>query len=393
MNLAASDTIKLIKLIKEALDTAFEIIKLIKKSPKREKLLEKIKEECLDTSVGIRHFCPTRWTIKHEALKGIIVNFKFLIQVFEESKVEADSKLKIRLNGVLVAMKKFQFCYGIYLGYKLLKVTDNLAKSLQTKGLTAMEGQQMARNTITVLENLSTDEEFDIFWDEILKNEDIERPSVPRKRQRNARYFEQIDMTTADSAIEHYKPIYFDAIEGLIKCIKDRFNQESYQIFIHLENLILKAAKNEPFEEDLEATLKFYGKDFNAEMLRVQLNDFSQNYSKIPNADKSFQGIVQYFKSLEPGMVSYYSEIYKLLELILVIPASNASSERYFSKLRTIKNYMRSTMGQERLNHCMMTSIYKSELMELNLVEVLNQFVAVCDNRKTFFGLFDGTEI
>ena len=92
-------------------------------------------------------------------------------------------------------------------------------------------------------------------------------------------------------------------------------------------------------------------------------------------------------------MLSYYSQIYKLIELILVIPASNASSERYFSKLRIIKNYMRSTMGQERLNHCMMTSIYKSELMELNLVEVLNQFVTVCDNRKTFFGLFDGTEI
>ena len=68
LNLAASDTIKLIKLIKEALDTAFEIIKLIKKSPKREKLLEKIKEECLDTSVGIRHFCPTRWTIKHDSM-------------------------------------------------------------------------------------------------------------------------------------------------------------------------------------------------------------------------------------------------------------------------------------------------------------------------------------
>ena len=92
-------------------------------------------------------------------------------------------------------------------------------------------------------------------------------------------------------------------------------------------------------------------------------------------------------------MVSYYSEIYKLLELILVIPASNASSERYFSKLRTIKNYMRSTMGQERLNHCMMTSIYKSELMDLNLVEVLNHFVSVCDNRKTVFGFFDGSEI
>ena len=35
LNLAANDTIKIIKIIKEALGIAYEIIKLIKKSPKR----------------------------------------------------------------------------------------------------------------------------------------------------------------------------------------------------------------------------------------------------------------------------------------------------------------------------------------------------------------------
>ena len=102
MNLAANDTIKIIKIIKDALGIAYEIIKLIKNSPKRTgnkqsvcissivlnnysnlysiAILERIKEEYLDTSVGIRNFCSTRWTLKHQALWALIVNFKFLIE-------------------------------------------------------------------------------------------------------------------------------------------------------------------------------------------------------------------------------------------------------------------------------------------------------------------------
>ena len=97
---------------------------------------------------------------------------------------------------------------------------------------------------------------------------------------------------------------------------------------------------------------------------------------------------MEYFKDLSPGMKTYYSEIFKLVQLIVVMPASNASSERYFSVLKRIKNCLRSTMGQERLNHCMVTSIYKEELMKIDLIKVLNKFVGANEYRKTVFGSF-----
>ena len=118
--------------------------------------------------------------------------------------------------------------------------------------------------------------------------------------------------------------------------------------------------------------------------LEVQLASFSNNYSE---EDKSLQGIIQYFEK-SPGMKIFYSEIYKLIQLILIIPASNASSERYFSVLKRIKSCLRSTMSQERLNHCMITSIYKEELMKIDMFEVLNRFVSASEYRKTVFGSF-----
>lgn len=64
-------------------------------------------------------------------------------------------------------------------------------------------------------------------------------------------------------------------------------------------------------------------------------------------------GIRDYFRSLSPGRVALLSQVGRLLQLVLVMPATNASSERSFSASRRIKTYLRTTMQQERLNYLM----------------------------------------
>ena len=98
--------------------------------------------------------------------------------------------------------------------------------------------------------------------------------------------------------------------------------------------------------------------------------------------------IVNYFKELSPGLKTYYSEIIAVIELILVIPASNTSPERHFNVLKRIKSYLRSTQTQERLNGLMILTIYKEELMKLDLQDLLNRFVAENDRRKNYFGTY-----
>ena len=48
----------------------------------------------------------------------------------------------------------------------------------------------------------------------------------------------------------------------------------------------------------------------------------------------------------EPGVSTLLSEVSIILKLLLVLPASNAQSERVFSQLRLIKNYLRNSMSQ-----------------------------------------------
>ena len=59
-NLACSDTIKTIKLMGDSLDTAREITKLIKYSPRLEDIFTKLKAEIFPGAPGIRALCLTR---------------------------------------------------------------------------------------------------------------------------------------------------------------------------------------------------------------------------------------------------------------------------------------------------------------------------------------------
>lgn len=81
------------------------------------------------------------------------------------------------------------------------------------------------------------------------------------------------------------------------------------------------------------------------------------------------------------------------MQLILVLPATNATSERSFSAMRRVKYYLRSTMGQERLNHLMVLHVHKSETDSLDLIQIANTFVSRNDHREQVFGTFSGQDL
>ena len=60
----------------------------------------------------------------------------------------------------------------------------------------------------------------------------------------------------------------------------------------------------------------------------------------------------------------FFSEIIVLLKLYLVSPATNAVSEQSASSMRRLKNWLRSTMSQERLNQRYFFQYIKKNLMK-----------------------------
>ena len=76
LNLADRDTIKSVDCLESVFYTAREICKLIKFSPTRDSKLEEIRKGAKNGSKSIYAFCPTRWTVRGEALQSILNNFE-----------------------------------------------------------------------------------------------------------------------------------------------------------------------------------------------------------------------------------------------------------------------------------------------------------------------------
>jgi len=95
LNLAVSDTIKKCVMLRDCLDTCYELIKLIKWSPKRDAMLKKLKEESHNDAPSIRTMCPTRWTVRAESLKSIVANYTNLQDLWEEA-LECTSETEMK---------------------------------------------------------------------------------------------------------------------------------------------------------------------------------------------------------------------------------------------------------------------------------------------------------
>ena len=95
------DTVKKCKLMRSFLDAVFEITMLIKKSPKRDAIFQKLKHDLATDTPSFRVLCPTRWTLRAASLQSVLDNYEVLLGVWDESKnSQIDSEMKARIIGV-----------------------------------------------------------------------------------------------------------------------------------------------------------------------------------------------------------------------------------------------------------------------------------------------------
>ena len=398
INLACADSIKQSKVISDALDTALEITKLVKKSPNRDTKLEKIRRASVDEterpSPNIRMLCPTRWTVKADAMDSILQNYDQLMELWDWSvDTLNDAKMKTRIRGVAAHMKKFDFYYCLSLGECLLRNADNLSATLQAKDISAAEGKSVAMKTVQAILQMRTDNCFELFWEKVTKNSkevSVEEPCLPRRRRVPTRY--EVGNAAAEyqeDVQSHYKQIYYTSIDHLTNVITDRYDSPDFNLYMQNEQLLLKCVRKEDYKTELETVTDFYGTDLNKMNLKLQLESLAANFDIEGNAaDIVLSDVIKYFSSMSVRERKWLKEVESLLKLVLVLPATNAMSERSFSLLRRIKTYLRSTMKQERLNGLMVMHIHKESVDKIKLMDIAREFVSRSDIRFSKFGKF-----
>lgn len=398
LNLAVGDMIKAESLFRNTMDTTSELSKLIKKSPKRDTMLSKIKEELSLEYHGFRVLCPTRWTVRAACLKSILDNWDAINLLWNASLEERlDPEIRGRIIGVQSQMHSFDYFFGVYVLQLLLRHSDNLSKSLQNPNLTASDGQALAHLSINTLNKLRSDDAFDSFWQNLQRDANslgLPEPVMPRKRKKPERYMNETESACYNDISEVqllYKRIYINALDTITSCIKDRFDQPGYKACRNIETLIINAANGNIDKELTKEVLETYSCDIIEIELLAQLKSLEVQFDK--QTVTNITDVIVKMKSLSKPMLVYYSQIVTLLKILLVMPATNAVSERSASCLRRIKQWLRTSMTQQRLNHCMLLTVHKERTDNVNLIDVANEFCSSNDERFSTFGHFSERDL
>ena len=341
--------------------------------------------------------CPTRWTVRAAAFRRFLEQYDAIVKTLEDLQANkgVSSEVRSKIRGQLVALQAYETVFGMILCEKIFTPCELFARQLQTPSLNMSDVMKGADILINCLKAMRKEDQFekvclrvDVMSEKL--DVDIQPPKKTRKK-RLPRRLEHTDNPAPAAELEpkdELRRVYFEVIDVVTGELERRFSQPGMQRLKAIEDLLLDTAKDvsaEAVRESLDVFCSNEASDFDPQLLASQLTVLHN--SLLAREAKTISELANYLSKEGSVVQGMLGEVLKLVRLFLTIPVSGASAERSFSALRHVKTYLRSTMRQDRLSHLLLIFIHQKAALELDLWEVLRQFIkSRPDKRSPSFG-------
>jgi len=278
-----------------------------------------------------------------------------------------DSETACKSIGFSASIKRSEFLISLEIVANLFTYTKTLSLVLQSPKMELSKAFSHVKNVIDVMDDIRENSisKFETYFKNAsdmaaLVGEEIRIPRLC------GRQTTRCNIQTTDP-IEWYRiTIFLPFIDHLISELKLRFNEKLSEV-MPLEGLIPTHIDKYDESNIIKAAM-IYSEDWSGQKLDIQ--------SEISIWKKKWHNI----QTMKPDTVietlkhcdEFFPIIKTLLHLFATIPVTTASAERNFSSLRRLKNYLRSTMGEDRLNGLAVLNIHKN--IPINIDEVINIF-------------------
>lgn len=190
--------------------------------------------------------------------------------------------------------------------------------------------------------------------------------SMPRICKRQTKRDNFPDSTPEDF---YRRAIFVPLLDHFISEVEARFSRD-FQGILPLEGLI--PGNLHKFTDDaiLNAALRY--EDFlelgNSGMILSEIKMWRRKWKKESNPPST---ILQTLKELDRAFFPYLGV---LLQVFGTIPVTTSSAERSFSTLKRLKTYLRSTMGESRLNGLALANISKERVDNTSVEKIVDLF-------------------
>ena len=169
----------------------------------------------------------------------------------------------------------------------------------------------------------------------------------------------------------HRVNTFYTSLDKVLAEIETRFSGNDQDVLCALGDITLS---DSPTSASFDRVARYYNLD--RELLQADQRLFCQ--FKAAHVGKSIKTPAEVIEVLNANsLYEMTPEFSKVTSILAVIPATSCSAERSFSGLRRLKTYLRSTMGQNRLNSLAIVCIersYGNKVIVNSMNKIINTF-------------------
>jgi hypothetical protein len=345
-----------------------------------------------DNPLSLKKLCTTRWSSRIESVRAIKNRLSDILNLLKQYSKGRESKEKSEASDLLKKINTLEFLLSLIIWEKILTAINLASKDLQAFDM------DLGKSSSELGRALNSIKEMRGQWRKILKEATILALKfgfpvtfVEKRTRRVPRFFDEeaTDEPIINAETKFRVELFFPIIDTITLKLEERFKGQHFVAktfnFLSPKNLlkmtseeIHKAAKDfvEIYQFDMcsksDQTQDYYT-DLSEEILSYRLC-FQEDLVEMEDG-KRIRSAADVLKHLcENEMTSSYSKLVSAIVLFLTLPVTVATAERSFSKLKIIKNYLRSTMAQERLNALAIISIEVEEAKKLDIDKMIDIF-------------------
>jgi hypothetical protein len=385
LNLVLNDSVKHVDEVSRFFNTLEELYVFFS-AITRWALLE---NDSSPTSLTLKRLCSTRWSSRNDALTALKQRFPDVMKVLCFLSLNGKNSDEVtRATALKRKLESFESVILITILSKILLPTDQVSKVLQAKATDLARVTDATENLLLEFRKLRDD------WPAVLDEaKGIAAswqisPTFLDKRVHRVRRFH--DELSEDSRLQsperRFKTeVFLPILDCMMKQLEERFSSVgelgrgfaclSPQHILSFDDDALKASAarlTQLFPRDLSDSL--------ADELLLLKSVFRKNLETASSVKQVLELLLVTF----PEIASSYPEIITGCYIFLTLPMTVASAERSFSKLKLIKNHLRTSMVQDRLSSLALLSIERHRAKRMKLEKVIAYFADVKCRRKNF---------
>lgn len=339
-------------------------------------------------TITIKRVCETRWEARHAAVLALKMRYSDILKALTKIILTSNKRDEVaEAKGLQKRIENFQFINILVFWEKILRCFHVLSKKLQLLEITTDECVLLWENGIKSLDEIKLN--MQSIKDEALQTAikwGIQPVFETSRKIKKTRFHDGIGVDTARKSLLSESSLFEASMMPVLDCVifqmKSRFEgtKDIFNFFQFLFPLKFLNMEENSLAEQVDRFCQKYN-DVDSSLLCELLNlklCMKSELLKITSIRELLELLIKYnLREAFPNLVA-------CCVLFLTIPVSVASAERSFSKLKLIKNYLRSTMLEERLSGMALLSIESERAHELNIDSMIDTFANNKARRRQF---------